>query len=99
MKFQVSVCAGPGRKHLDRFCGDAAQIKIVFLLATKGKSPIVQREAIYLKDPKFSDNRKLCCNHSKIQTKRPNLRVLCQNDANGVANSEDPHQTAPLGTV
>ena len=25
---------------------------------------------------------------------RPNLRVFRQKDANGVANSEDPHQTA-----
>ena len=34
-----------------------------------------------------------------IQTKRPNLRVFCQNDANGIANSEDPDQIAPLGAV
>ena len=30
----------------------------------------------------------------KIQTKRQNLK-----DANGIANSEDPDQTAPLGAV
>ena len=48
----------------------------------------------YNKVPKFSDARKLCCNLSKIQTKRPNLRVFCQNDANGIANSENPDQTA-----
>ena len=23
------------------------------------------------------------------------LKVLCQNDANGIANSEDPNQTSP----
>ena len=51
------------------------------------------------KVPKFSDARKHCCNLPKIQTKRPNLRVFCQNDANGIANSEDPDQTAPLGAV
>ena len=44
----------------------------------------------YRKDPKFSDARKLHCNLPKIQTKRPNLKVFCQNDANGIANSEDP---------
>ena len=33
---------------------------------------------------------------SKIQTKRPNLRVFCQKDTNGIANSEDPDQTVPL---
>ena len=51
--------------------------------------------------PKFSDARKLCCNLPKIQTERPNLRVVffCQNDANDIANSENPDQTAPRGTV
>ena len=29
----------------------------------------------------------------KIQTKRPNLRVFRQKDANVIANSEDPDQT------
>ena len=54
---------------------------------------------LYCKVHKFSEAKKLCCNPPKIQTKRPNLRVLCQNDANGIANSEDPDQTAPLGAV
>ena len=52
-----------------------------------------------LKVPKFSDARKLCCNLPKIQTKRPKLMVFYKNDANGIANSEDPDQTAPLGAV
>ena len=49
------------------------------------------------KDPKFLGTRNLCCNLPKIQTKRRNLQVFCQNDANGTAKSEDPDQTAPLG--
>ena len=53
----------------------------------------------YRKVPKFSDARKLCCNLPKIQTKRPNLWVFHSKDANGIANSEDPDQTAPLGAV
>ena len=53
----------------------------------------------YRKVPKFSDTRKLCCNLPEIQTKRQNLRELSQKDANGIANSEDPDQTAPLGAV
>ena len=53
----------------------------------------------YRKVPKFSDTTKLCCNLPKIQTKSPNLRVFSQEDANGIANSEDPDQTAPLGAV
>ena len=51
------------------------------------------------KVPKFSDARKLCCNLPKIQTKSPNFRVFRQKDANGIANREDPDQTAPLGAV
>ena len=49
--------------------------------------------------PKFSDARKLCSNLSKIQTKRPKFTVFHQKDADGIANSEDPDQTAPLGAV
>ena len=53
----------------------------------------------YRKVPKFLDAKFFYCNLPKIQTKRPNLRIFCQNDANGIANSEDPDQTAPLGAV
>ena len=53
----------------------------------------------YHKVPKFSDARKLSCNLPKIETKRPKLRVFYQNDANGIANREDPDQTAPLEAV
>ena len=35
----------------------------------------------------------------KIQTKRQNLKVFSQKDANQIPNSEDPDQTAPLGAV
>ena len=52
---------------------------------------------MYRKVPKFSDSKKLCCNLPKIQTKRPNIWVFRQKDANGIANSEDLDQTAPLG--
>ena len=38
-----------------------------------------------------------CCNLPKIQTKRSKPKVFYQNDASGIANSEDPGQTAPLG--
>ena len=54
---------------------------------------------MYCKVRKFSDAGNLCCNLPKIQEKRPNLRVFCQKDANGIANSEDPDQTAPVGAV
>ena len=34
---------------------------------------------------------------SGICMDRPNLRVFCQNDANGVANSEDHEEQSDLG--
>ena len=43
--------------------------------------------------------RKHCCNLPKIQTYRPNLNVFCQKDANGIAKSEDPDQTAPMSSL
>ena len=52
-----------------------------------------------VKFPKCWDTRNVCCNLPKIQTKRPNLKIFCQNGADGIANSEDPDQTAPLGSV
>ena len=54
---------------------------------------------VYHKDPKFSDSRRLCFNLPKIQTKRQNLLIFRLKDSNGIANSEDPDQTAPLGAV
>ena len=53
----------------------------------------------YRKVPEFSDTRKLCYNLPKIQTKRQNLLIFRLKDANGIANNEDPDQTAPLGAV
>ena len=53
----------------------------------------------YRKVPKFLDARKLCCNLTKIQTNRPNLRLFHQKDADGIANSENPDKTVPLGAV
>ena len=35
----------------------------------------------------------------KFKQKRPNLRIFNQEDSNGIANSEDTDQTAPLGAV
>ena len=40
-----------------------------------------------------------CCNLPKIQEKRSNLMVFRQKEVNGIANSEDSDQTAPLGAV
>ena len=45
------------------------------------------------------ENFVVIINLPEIQTKRPNLGIFHQKDANGIANSEDPDQTAPLGAV
>ena len=48
------------------------------------------------KFPKYSDTQKICCNHSKIWTMWLYHRVMSPNDADGMENSVDPDQTAPL---
>ena len=61
---------------------------------TVGLEP-AERDGMYHKVPKFWDARTLCCNLPKSQTKRGILSKWCK----GIANSEDPDQTAPLGAV
>ena len=53
----------------------------------------------YRKFPKYLDTQKIYCNHSKIWTMWLYHRVLRPNDADGMASSVDPDQTAPLGAV
>ena len=53
----------------------------------------------YCKFPIYSDTQKICYNHSKIWTMWLYHRVISPNDADGMANSIDPDQTAPLGAV
>ena len=54
---------------------------------------------MYRKVPIFSDPQNFWCNHPKIETKRFYRRVIHPKDADSIANSEDPNQTAPLGAV
>ena len=65
----------------------------LFVLLVKFK--LFALKLLYHKVPKFSEARKLSCNLPKIQTERPNLRDFPQKNANGIANSQDPDQTAP----
>ena len=51
---------------------------------------------MYHKVPKFSDTYYLYFKHTKIQTKRFFHGVIHLNDANEIANSEDPDKTAPI---
>ena len=53
----------------------------------------------YRNDPKFSDTQNICCNHSKVWTMCLYHRLMSPNDADGMANSVDPDETAPLGAV
>ena len=53
----------------------------------------------YRKFPKYSDTQNICCNHSKIWTMWLYHRVMSPKDADGMANSVDPDQTAPVGAV
>ena len=53
----------------------------------------------YCKNPKISDTWGSSCNHPKILTKCLYNGVMHPKDADGIANSVDPDQTAPLGAV
>ena len=50
----------------------------------------------YRKNPKISDTRKIGSNHPKIWTQWLYYRVMCPKGGDGMANSVDPDQTAPL---
>ena len=58
---------------------------------------VVHVKGMYRKAQKNLDTRKICYNHPKSLTMWFYLRVMCPNDAEGIANSVDPDQTAPLG--
>ena len=47
----------------------------------------------YRKNPKNSDNRKICGNHPKILKRWLYHSVMCPKDADGMANSVDPDQS------
>ena len=65
---------------------------------SKGKGHRHQKgHQVYRKNRKNSDVRKICCNHPKIWTTRLYHTVMLLKDADGIANSVDPDETAPLG--
>ena len=72
---------------------------------TSQKKQLLQNETLlkcigsYRNFPKYSDTEKICCNHSKIWTMWLYYSVMSPNDADGMANSVDPDQTAPVGAV
>ena len=55
---------------------------------------------LYRKVSKFSDAKNFPVSYLKFKKEAKfNLSVFCRNDANGITNSGDPDQTAPLGAV
>ena len=53
----------------------------------------------YCENPKISDTRKICGSHPKIWTWWLERTAMWSKDAEGIANSVDPDQTAPLGAI
>ena len=60
------------------------------IIALNGKQMLMLENTV--SSLNFSDAKIFCCKLPKIQTKRPNLRLFCQNGAKGIANSEDPEE-------
>ena len=54
---------------------------------------------MYRKFPKYSDTQNICCNHPKSWTRWLYLIVMRPKDAEGIGNSVEPDQAAPLGAV
>ena len=51
---------------------------------------------LYRKTTKISDTRKICCNHPKIRTTWLYNWEMNPKDIDGIENSVDPDQTAPI---
>ena len=67
------------------------------MLAREGQNVAFWSSHVYCKNPKNSDSRKIFCNHSN--TKCLFHRVLHPKDADQMANSVNPDQTAPLSLI
>ena len=99
-----------GRHHCSSVCGISSLLSISYQICRNvggGKEGTVATHrtvtltlsCYYCKNPKNLDIRKIWCNHPKIWTIRLYHRVMFLEDADGIANSVDPDQTAPLGAV
>ena len=54
---------------------------------------------VYRKVPKFSEARNFAVIYLKFKQRGQTLRYFVKKHADGIANSEDTDQTAPLGAV
>ena len=53
----------------------------------------------YRKSSQYLDVKNVCRNYRKTKKKRFSRREMCPKGADGMANSVEPDQTAPQGTV
>ena len=60
---------------------------------------VLLKQLLYRKFPKYSDTQNICCNHPKIRTTWLYNWEKCPKHVDGIANSVDPDQSAPLGAV
>ena len=56
-------------------------------------------KSVYVKFLNFRTPENFALIHLKLKQRRQILEYFGQKDTNGIANSEDPDQTAPLGAV
>ena len=63
------------------------------------KKSIIQETKTTVKFLNFGTPEIFAVIHLKFKQRGNPFRVFCQNGANGMANSETPDQTAPLGAV
>ena len=70
-------------------------VEITRMLGAEWTKLPQHEKQVYRKCPKYSDTQKICGNHSKIWTMWLYHRVMSPNDADRMANSVDPDQTAP----
>ena len=63
------------------------------------KSALHCQPIMYRKNPKISDTQNICCNHPKSWARWRFRRVMHPKDAEGIANSVDPDQTAPRSSL
>ena len=77
-----------------RFSHEEAQV-----LDTQTIAVVTLKFELTVKFLNFRTPEKFAVIYLKFKTKRPNCRVFHQKNANWIAISEDPDQTAPLGAV
>ena len=94
-----SLCFAVVLKFLLKLCIKSKVVCIFKAKLTTSREHSAYIFLNYHKFPKYSDTPKICCNQSKIWTMWLYRRVMSPNDADGMANSVDPDQTAPRSSL